>query len=195
MVRLMQRLAGFSAILGGIVLSLLIIMICLSVLGRSLNTILHSWFLQTYFKSGADALIALGVGPINGDFELVEAGIAFAVFAFLPICQLGDGHAKVGIFFARFPRWLQRPLDLITHVVFAVVLTIIAWRLYEGMIAKMRYGETSFLLQFPVWWGYGLSLVAASLAAVTAAYVAGVMAIKFITERQQHDEKIEAPHD
>ena len=193
--RLMRRLAGISAILGGIVLSLLIILTCLSVLGRSLNTILHSGFLQTYFKSGADALIAFGVGPINGDFELVEAGIAFAVFAFLPICQLGDGHAKVGIFFARFPRWLQRPLDVITHLVFAAVLIIIAWRLYEGMNAKMRYGETSFLLQFPVWWGYGLSLVAASLAAVTAVYVAATMAIKLIADAKPHDDKIEARHD
>ncbi|MGU9962438.1 MAG: TRAP transporter small permease [Candidatus Puniceispirillales bacterium WSBS_2018_MAG_OTU23] len=170
--KLMQRLAGFSAIIGGIVLSSLILLTCLSILGRSLNTFLYGGIAQSYFKPAADFFIKLGVAPINGDFELVEAGIAFAVFAFLPICQLTDGHAKVDIIFNRFPRWLSRGLTVATNMVFAAVMVLIAWRLYEGMMAKMRYGETSFLIQFPVWWGYGFSLIAAILAAVTACYVA-----------------------
>ena len=36
-----------------------------------------------------------GLGPIRGDFELVEAGTALAVFCFLPWCHLRRGHATV----------------------------------------------------------------------------------------------------
>ena len=44
------------AILGGLVLSALILLICVSIVGRT-----------------------IGIGPINGDYELVEAGIAFSI--------------------------------------------------------------------------------------------------------------------
>ena len=32
--------------------------------------------------------LGLGLGPVPGDFELVEAGTALAVFCFLPWCHL-----------------------------------------------------------------------------------------------------------
>ena len=38
------------------------------------------------------------LGPVPGDFELVEVGTGFAVFAFLPWCQLKRGHATVDLF-------------------------------------------------------------------------------------------------
>jgi TRAP-type C4-dicarboxylate transport system permease small subunit len=166
----MQRLASFSAILGGVVLSGLIVLTCLSVFGRIVSTVFHSMAAQTYFKAGADFFIGTGIASIYGDFELVEAGLAFSVFAFLPICQLHDGHAKVDLIFGHFPRWLQRGLNIITAILFAVVLVVVAWRLYEGMNAKMRYGETTFLLQFPLWWAYGACFVMAVFAAFVACY-------------------------
>jgi hypothetical protein len=43
-------------------------------------------------------------GPVKGDFEVVEAGIAFSIFAFLPICQLHGGHATVDIFTNLMPK-------------------------------------------------------------------------------------------
>jgi len=64
----------------------------------------------------------LGVGPINGDFELVEAGVAFAIFAFLPLCQISAGHASVDIFTAKLPMRINRVLQLGIDVIFAIVL-------------------------------------------------------------------------
>ena len=32
------------------------------------------------------------------DYELVEAGVAFAIFAFIPLCQIYGSHATVDIF-------------------------------------------------------------------------------------------------
>ncbi|MDP5362160.1 MAG: TRAP transporter small permease, partial [Paracoccaceae bacterium] len=77
-------MANLMALLGGLVLSLLIVMVCLSVAGRELGDLAFSGALGGF----GNWLIDRGVGPILGDFELVEAGVAFAIFAFLPITQL-----------------------------------------------------------------------------------------------------------
>ena len=49
---------------------------------------------------------------------------------------------------------------------------------------KMSYGETSFLLQFPVWWAYGLSFVAAVVASIVAVYCAAARVLELITGRK-----------
>lgn len=171
--RAMNYLARKMAILGGIVLALLIILICLSVLGRTLNGVLHT-VLMPVAPGIAQALLDAGIGPINGDFELVEAGVAFAIFAFLPLCQITGGHATVDIFANRFPRRLALLLRMIIEIVFAVVLVVIAARLFAGMMSKMSYGETTFLLQFPIWWAYALSFSASVVAALAGVYMAVV---------------------
>ena len=169
---LIDRLARIFAQIGGGVLAMLIVLTCLSVLGRSLNGILHSDWVEAVAPNLANWLLGLGIGPINGDFELVEAGMAFAIFAFLPICQLHGAHAKVDIFTsalpARFNRWLIAVIDL----VFALVLLLIAAQLFQGMESKRSSGQTTFLLEFPIWWAYGLSLLGAIVAAGVAVYVA-----------------------
>ena len=40
---------------------------------------------------------AYGLGPIMGDFELVEHGTAFVVFCSLPLCQMRYGHVAVDV--------------------------------------------------------------------------------------------------
>ena len=165
------------AICGGLVLTLLIVLICISVIGRSLNGLLHGWIGSVMPGLSAWAL-DLGVGPINGDFELVEAGVAFAIFAFLPLCQISAGHASVDIFTAKLPMRINRVLQLGIDVIFAIVLIAIAYQLYNGMLSKQSYGDTTFLLQFPIWWAYAASLSGAVLTAVIAFYVAGIRAVE-----------------
>ncbi len=181
--RTMLFLARFMAILGGIVLSFLVILTCVSVLGRGINTFLHSDMMQGSLQGLAETLLATGIGPVQGDYELVEAGIAFAIFAFLPLCQITAGHASVDIFTSRFPKRANRLIQMVVEFIFAAVLVLIAWRLYEGMMSKMSYNETTFLLQFPIWWAYAVSLVAAVLAAIVGVYMAVVRIIEFFTMR------------
>ncbi len=169
----MAFLARKMAILGGIVLGLLILLVCISVAGRTLNGFLHT-VLSPVAPDLAQALLDTGVGPINGDFELVEAGIAFAIFAFLPLCQITGGHATVDIFTNLLPLRANRGLRMVTEIVFAAVLILIAWRLFEGMLSKMSYGETTFLLQFPIWWAYAASFAGAVVAALVGVYTASV---------------------
>ena len=177
---LATRAARFMAICGGLVLALLILLICISVVGRSLNGVLHGW-IGTALPAVSAWLLQAGVGPINGDFELVEAGVAFSIFSFLPLCQISGGHASVDIFTSKLPRGVNRGLQMVIDTVFAIALIIMAYQLYKGMLSKLSYGDTTFLLQFPIWWAYAASLVGAVMAAMISVYVACVRVMELAT--------------
>lgn len=146
MQRFVTRLADLSAVLGGLVLTALIVMTCLSIAGRALS--------------------GLGLGPVPGDFELVESGIALAVFCFLPLCQLRAGHATVDLFAAAYGQRINRLLLALWEVLAFLVLALIVWRLAQGTLDKLGNNQTTLILQFPVWWAYAACLppAAATLA-------------------------------
>lgn len=172
--RIMEALSRVMAILGGLVLLALVVMTCVSIAGRFLGGVLHG--------AGMDGLAdGLGIGPVEGDFELVEAAMAFVIFAFLPITQLRDSHASVDVFTgllgARPNRWLTAAWAML----FAAVLILISWQLWAGTQDKLRYGETTFQLQFPVWWAYAAALLGGVVAALVATYVAVVRVAELVT--------------
>lgn len=179
----MMTLARVMAVLGGTVLSLLIVLTCVSITGRLLNGFFHGDFMEGLAPGLAQWMIDIGVGPVNGDFELVEAGVAFAIFAFIPLCQITAGHASVDVVANLFPRGLNRFLRMATEIVFAAVLVLIAVQLADGMMSKKNNGETSFLLQFPIWWAYAASLVGAIAAALVGVYMACVRIYELLTGR------------
>lgn len=150
------------AILGGVVLVGMIALTCISIFGRS--------------------FIFLGLAPVPGDFELVEAASAFVVFAFLPWCQINRGHASVDIFTNFLPEKLNRWIDLIAEVLMAFAIIIIAWKLWDGTMSKAKYGETTFIIQYPIWWAYAASLSAA----IVGGFVAIYMVVLRFTELTNH---------
>lgn len=190
--KFMMGLARVMAMIGGAILSLLIILTCLSITGRLLNGFFHSDLMEGIAPGFSKWMINIGVGPINGDFEVVEAGVAFAIFAFLPLCQITAGHASVDILANSFSKRVNRFLRMVTEIVFALVLILIAVRLGDGMLGKIRNGETSFLLEFPVWWAYAASLVAAIVAAAVGVYMAVIRTLEFLTGRIRIWDGVEA---
>jgi TRAP-type C4-dicarboxylate transport system permease small subunit len=189
-----DRLARTFARLGGYVLTILIVLTCLSILGRSLSTILNGEIMQSILPGLATVLLNTGIGPIKGDFELVEAGMAFAIFAFLPLCQLNGAHASVDIFTSKLPLRTKRLLQAVIDVVFAAVLVLIFWQLFEGLQTKRNAGETSFYLEFPIWWAYAVSLVAAFVAAVVSIYVATMRVVESATGNRVLPPELESDH-
>jgi len=183
MSRLVERIARSMAVIGGLVLTVLVILTCISVIGRGLNTLGHSEFLLTLSEGAAKALISAGVGPVTGDFELVEAGVAFAIFAFLPICQLYGSHATVDVFTNALPKRKNQIIVAFWEVVLTAVILLITVRLFAGVQSKLAYGETTFLIQFPVWWAYALSFGAAVVASLVGIYCAGARIAESITGR------------
>ena len=184
MYSLIKKLAHAMAVLGGLVLITLILLVCTSVLGRSVGTVLHGAFMQTNFTDFSNWALGVGIGAINGDFELVEAGVAFAIFAFLPLCQLSGSHATVDVLTSKLSLRSNQVLKMISECLFALVLGLIAWRLFAGMEAKQRYGETTFLLQFPIWWAYAASFLGAALAALVSIYMAIVRILEALSGKE-----------
>lgn len=164
--------ARAMALLGGIMLSALIILTCASVLGRELNGVAH-WMVSSGVLPGLGrGMLDMGIAPINGDFELIEAGVAFSIFAFIPLCQITSGHATVEIFTDMLSPRVNRFLSAVIELVFAAVLVLIAVQIFAGMQSKIRSGQTTLLLQFPVWWAYALSVSGAVIAAIIGVYMA-----------------------
>jgi len=183
MLTLVTRASRLMALIGGLVLATLVIVTCVSITGRMLGVLAHSDLLEGAMPALAAWLAQSGVGPVRGDYELVEAGIAFAVFAFLPICQLYAAHATVDVFTAMMPGRINSYLTAFWEVVLALVIILIGWRLYAGFTEKLGNGETTFLLQFPVWWAYGASLVAAVVAGLVGLYCAAARVAESLTGR------------
>lgn len=145
-----EWLARLSALAGGIVLLAVTVMTCVSIIGRM--------------------FISWGLGSVPGDFEMVEVGLGFAVFAFLPWCQFKRGHATVDLFQPQMGKWGNRISELVSDVLMLLAATVITWRLYYGMLDKKSYTETTFILQFPVWIAYAAALVGAVIFVIVSAF-------------------------
>lgn len=137
--RIADIIAKGMAYFGGFVLIAVIIMTCISIIGRG--------------------LVPIGLGPIQGDFEWVEFGVGLAIFAFLPLCHLERSHAVVDLFESAFPQKMNLILGILSDLLMLVISIIISWRLWLGMLDMKSYGETTFILQYQVWPFYAACFV------------------------------------
>ncbi len=136
------RISQALAWIGGFVLTAMAVLSVASITGRTLSN--------------------FGLGPVPGDFELVEAGTALAVFCFLPWTHLKNGHAVVDLFWKAYPPAMQRVLVLLSDGLMLIVWLLLVWRMGISMEDYRENGEVSFILQMPVWWGYAASMVPAA---------------------------------
>ncbi|SFR48558.1 TRAP transporter small permease [Litoreibacter janthinus] len=128
-----------------------------------------------------------GLGPVRGDFELVETSCAIAIFAFLPWCQLRRGHVTVDVLVNQMSKRAKAFFGLLGDVAISVVSSLILWRLYLGFAEKFPYGsdvfrdvfrmgarpyypETTYELELPVWIPYGLATIGAALFFIVSLY-------------------------
>jgi TRAP-type C4-dicarboxylate transport system permease small subunit len=181
--RLIQSLARLTALAGGLVLIALILLTTLSIIGRSLNKVFHNDFFNQTLTGLSQFVLDLGVGEINGSYELLEAGVAFAIFSFLPICQLYGSHASVDVFTSLLPRRTNRWIAAFWEVLLAAVILLIILQLYGGMERYIRNGQTTLFLQFPVWWAYAASFAAGVVACITAVYCAVIRIGEALTDK------------
>lgn len=137
------RLARWSAVTGGLVLVAITVMSVVSNAGR--------------------ALTGVGLGPVPGDFELVELGTGLAVFLFLPWTYLRGGHATVDLLYNHLPRPMRQAVLMLCDVLMLALWVVLTWKLWDGMLEKREYAETTFILQLPVWWAYAACWVGAAI--------------------------------
>lgn len=126
--RLLEWLTQGFALFGGLVLLALINLSLISIVGRKLFA-----------------------APIRGDMELMEAGAAVAIAAFLPMCELRGNHLKADAFTLAAPEPVKRGLDALAHLLCAAVAAILAWRTGLQMLDSLEYGDVTILLSIPLW--------------------------------------------
>lgn len=169
-----ERLARTVAVMGGLVLVLVAIVTVVSITGR--------------------AFLFIGLRPIPGDFELVEAGTVFVVCAFLPWCQLTRGHATVAIFTDFLPAQVNRVLDLIADALLLAAAVVMTWRHIYGLLDKLAYNETTFILRFPIWWSYSAAMLGLLTWIIIATYCTANSAIALISPDKAQPRETEVVH-
>ncbi|TBW58419.1 TRAP transporter small permease [Marinobacter halodurans] len=142
--------ARILIVFSGLLLISAILITCSSIAGRSLTPI--------------------GLSAIPGDYELVEILCGLAVFSFMPYCQLFRGHISVDLFIERLGPRAMAWTQLLGDVVMSGLVTVMAWRHFAGTLDKHAYGETSFILQIPVWWSYAAAMVLLVLFWITSLF-------------------------
>lgn len=147
--KIMHALAAWAAMVGGAIVAAIAGLVVTSV-----------------------ALRALGFQPVQGDFELVQVGLAAAIALFLPWCQLRGGNIIVDFFTTRARIRTQRRLDALAAGVVAVMMALVAWRAAIGAISARHSGETTMILGFPIWWSYAAMAPGLALTSVVALFCA-----------------------
>jgi TRAP-type C4-dicarboxylate transport system permease small subunit len=150
MSKTIYQLSQWLAWFGALVLGVMSIMTVVSIVGRALSF--------------------AGLGPVPGDFELVEAGTALAVFCFLPWCHLKNGHAVVDMLWKSYPAGLRRVLEVLSDALMLLAWVLLVWRMGVAMTDFRDNGEVGFILQMPVWWGYAASFGPALIGCVVYAW-------------------------
>jgi TRAP-type C4-dicarboxylate transport system permease small subunit len=129
--RALDRLARLCALLGGLLMVGIMLMTCISVIGRNL----------------------LDRTPV-GDFELTGVACGVAIAMFMPWCQLRRGHILVDFFTARASAGTVAWLDRCGALLLALCLAALAWRSTVGGLNAHANLSTSMLLGVPHWWVY-----------------------------------------
>ena len=143
--RPLGTLSAASALFGGTVLVGLALMVCASV-----------------------ALRASGFTPIQGDFELLQVGLAISIGGFLPWCHLKGSNMFVDFVTARASARTQGRLDAVAGLLVAIMMALIAWRAGAGALAAKASGEVTMIRGFPLWISYFLMTPGLALTSLVA---------------------------
>lgn len=111
--------------------------------------------------------------PLLGDSEIVEMLCGIAIASFMPYCQIRGGNVIVDFFTMRMPPRALSALDAFMHLVVALVVAILTWKLIDGSFTQHERGRVSMFLQLPQWWGYALASAAAVLWTVCCLWTCG----------------------
>jgi TRAP-type C4-dicarboxylate transport system permease small subunit len=140
---MLERLARICALLAGALIALIVVLTCLSILGR-----------ETVGRT------------LTGDFELVALATGAAVGLFMPICQLHRGNIVVDFFTAKAPRRVNRALDRVGAFLLALCCGLLAWRAGLGGLSSWNSHNSTMLLGVPEWIAYAPMVPGFGLTAV-----------------------------
>jgi len=135
-----------------------------------------SWFSRQFALAGGLIMVALALmtvasilgrsfagASIQGDYELVEMGLAISVFLFLPECHQQKGHIVVDFFTVNASKTTLDLLKAISDLLFAVLAALLIWRMGIAALEAYDYQEASMILELPLWAAYVPAIIAMCL--------------------------------
>lgn len=143
--RVLEILAKATAVLAGLLLTVITLMTVASVAGRNTT----GWTLV-------------------GDFELTASAAGAAIALFLPWCQWTRGHIIVDFFTLRASQRTRDGLDRFGALVLAAVMALMTWRSALGGLSAWRSQTGSMMLGFPEWIVYACIVPGLGLTALIA---------------------------
>ena len=147
--RILESLAKASAILAGLLMTVITLMTCVSLIGR--NT------------TGA---------TLAGDFELTGVAAGAAIALFMPWCQLRKGNIIVDFFTAKASERPNAALDRLGALLLGLVFALLAWRTTLGGVNAYSSQSGTMMLGFPEWVVYAAMVPPFILTTVIALYQA-----------------------
>ena len=148
--RALLATAKWFAIIGGLIFVGLVIMSIVSIVGRKLFSM-----------------------PVPGDVEVLQMFAAFASATFFAYCHLMHGEVKVDFFTAGMSSRKRCFLDAAGSLLVGLVGTLLAWRTWVGAMSLREGGESSAILEVPVWIAQVLMVPSFTLLALAGFYMCG----------------------
>lgn len=146
--RMLFAVATWFAYAGGLVFIALVIMSVASIVGRKLFS-----------------------APVPGDVEVLQMAAAFASASFFAYCHLMQGDVKVDFFTAHMTTNRRLILDSIGSLLVALLGLLLAWRTGVGALSLKEAGESSAILEIPVWLAQALMVPSFLLMALAGFYM------------------------
>lgn len=146
--RMLLATAKWLAFAGGVIFTGLVIMSIVSIVGRKLFS-----------------------APVPGDVEVLQMFAAFASAAFFAYCHLMRGEVKVDFFTAHLAEPKRCFLDAMGSLLVGLVGALLAWRTWVGAMSLREGGESSAILEIPVWIAQALMVPSFILLALAGFYM------------------------
>jgi len=146
--RALMAASKWTAFVGGVIFTGLVIMSIISIVGRKLFS-----------------------APVPGDVEVLQMLAAVASASFFAYCHLMHGDVKVDFFTAGIGTAKRRILDAAGSMLLGMVGAVLTWRTWAGAMSLREAGESSAILEIPVWIAQVLMVPSFLLMALAGVYV------------------------
>lgn len=140
--------AKWFAFAGGLIFIGLVVMSIISIMGRKLFN-----------------------APVPGDVEVLQMFAAFASATFFAYCHLMHGDVRVDFFTANISSAKRSFLDSVSSLLVGLVGALLAWRSWVGAMSLQEGGESSAVLELPVWVAQALMVPSFILLALAGFYM------------------------
>ncbi len=131
-----DRLIGLSAFFGTLGLIVEVVVILIDVIGRAFG---H---------------------PMFGSQDLIMMTMVILVFGGMALCDRQGGHIAVDLLERRYPRIMNRAIDILSALLGTVIFVFVAWAVFDSAKLSQMLNLSTNLLRLPkAWFQWGLCVL------------------------------------